>query len=95
MATALTQTELKQSLQQLPGWQIQDGKLHAELEFDDFIDAFGFMTKVAILVEKMDHHPEWFNVYNRVNIDLVTHDADNSISDRDVKLAQAINKLLG
>jgi 4a-hydroxytetrahydrobiopterin dehydratase len=94
MVSALTQNELDQALQDLDGWEVKDGKLHAELEFKDFIEAFGFMTKVAILVEKQDHHPEWFNVYNRVVIDLVTHDADNAISARDVKLAKAVNQLL-
>ena len=61
--------------------------------FDDFAQAFGFMTSVAILAEKMDHHPEWSNVYSRVDILLTTHDADG-LSDRDAKLAEAIERLL-
>jgi 4a-hydroxytetrahydrobiopterin dehydratase len=95
MATALDQNELSQIVQQLDNWNVEDGKLHAEFKFDSFIEAFGFMTQVALVVEKHNHHPEWFNVYNRVVIDLVTHDAGNAISDRDIKLAKEINKILG
>ena len=69
-------------------------KLHAEFKFKDFIEAFGFMTQVAILAQVMDHHPEWSNVYNRVTINLVTHDADNSISPLDIELAGKIDKLI-
>ncbi|MEX1019088.1 MAG: 4a-hydroxytetrahydrobiopterin dehydratase [Litorilinea sp.] len=94
MPQALSQAELDQSLQQLDGWEVKDGKLHTELEFDDFVHAFGFMTQAAMLAEKMDHHPEWFNVYNRVVIDLVTHDAGNAISARDIKLAKALSQLV-
>ena len=63
------------------------------LEFDDFVQAFSFMTAVAIIAEKMDHHPEWSNVYNKVDIVLTTHDADG-LSERDVKMAREIEKLL-
>jgi 4a-hydroxytetrahydrobiopterin dehydratase len=90
----LNDSELTQSLQELEGWSIKEGKLHVELKFDDFVQTFGFMTQVAILVAKMDHHPEWCNVYNQLTIDLVTHDAGNAISGRDIKLAKAINQLL-
>jgi 4a-hydroxytetrahydrobiopterin dehydratase len=76
------------------GWQVIDGqKLNREFKFKDFIEAFGFMTKVAIAAEKMDHHPEWFNVYNRVVIDLTTHDV-GGISALDIDLAKKINALL-
>jgi 4a-hydroxytetrahydrobiopterin dehydratase len=66
--------------------------LSKSFEFKDFIEAFSFMTRVAMHAEKMNHHPEWFNVYNKVNIDLVTHDL-NGISNYDMKLANAINKI--
>lgn len=94
MPTALSTEELNQALADLPGWEVKDGKLHAELTFADFVEAFGFMTRAALLIERQNHHPEWFNVYNRVVIDLVTHDADNKISTRDVKLAKALVNLL-
>ena len=76
----------------VPAWSVVGGKLHRELQFDDFVAAFGFMTRVAILAEKRDHHPEWRNVYNRVVIDLCTHDAGDAITQADVDLAQAIEK---
>ncbi|MGV6858740.1 MAG: 4a-hydroxytetrahydrobiopterin dehydratase [bacterium] len=74
-------------------WQLKEGKLHKDFTFKDFIEAFGFMSRAAILAEKMDHHPEWFNVYKHVHIDLTTHEA-GGISDRDFKLASAIEALL-
>ena len=74
-------------------WNEEDNKLKKIFEFNDFVEAFGFMTKVAILAEKMDHHPNWSNVYNRVTIELSTHDAGNTVTDRDLKLADAIDAL--
>jgi len=74
-------------------WNEEDNKLKNSFEFKDFVEAFGFMTKVAILAEKMDHHPNWSNVYNRVTIELSTHDAGNTVTDRDRKLADAIDAL--
>jgi len=74
-------------------WIEKDNALHASLKFNDFIEAFGFMTSVAIIAEKMNHHPEWSNVYNTVNIKLTTHDAGNTITDKDTALAKAIEKL--
>ncbi len=88
----LTQTELDAAIAQLSGWKIVDKKLNKTFKFKDFVEAFGFMTKVAIVAEKMDHHPELFNVYNRVVIDLTTHDADG-ISNLDIDLAKKINNL--
>ena len=72
--------------------QVKDG-LVAELVFKNFVDAFAFMTDVAALAEKHDHHPEWSNVYNRVTIRLTTHDAGNQVTDKDRKLAEAIEAL--
>ncbi len=90
----LTAAEIAAGLQTLNGWSVVDGKLHREFKFKNFVQAFGFMTQVAIEANTMDHHPEWFNVYNKVIIDLMTHDADNSLSQRDLNLAQKIDQLL-
>lgn len=75
-------------------WQEKDNKLTREFQFNDFVQAFGFMSKVAIVAEKMDHHPNWSNVYNKVIIELTTHDAGNTVTDNDRRLADAIDKLL-
>jgi 4a-hydroxytetrahydrobiopterin dehydratase len=74
-------------------WTEKDNALHASLKFNNFIEAFGFMTSVAIIAEKMNHHPEWSNIYNTVNIKLTTHDAGNTITDKDTALAKAIEEL--
>jgi 4a-hydroxytetrahydrobiopterin dehydratase len=88
----LTNDEISAGMAQLAGWAVVNGKLHKSFKFKNFIEAFGFMTKVAIAAEKMDHHPELFNVYNQVKIDLVTHDA-GGISALDLELAQKIDGL--
>ena len=75
-------------------WIESDNKLKAEFQFDDFISAFSFMTKVAIIAEKSDHHPYWTNVYNKVTIELSTHDAGDIVTDKDHQLAREIDKLL-
>ncbi|MEJ2749860.1 MAG: 4a-hydroxytetrahydrobiopterin dehydratase [Anaerolineae bacterium] len=77
----------------LPGWQVQDGKLHKTFKFASFARAIGWMTSVAVIADKMDHHPEWTNVYNRVTVNLVTHDLGNVISSWDVTLAQNMEEL--
>ena len=74
-------------------WRLEEGKLMLSLKFENFSMAWGFMSRVALLAEQQDHHPEWSNVYNRVEIALVTHDADG-ITDRDLKLAASVNALL-
>jgi len=74
-------------------WTEKDNALHAELKFKDFVQAFGFMSSVAILSEKHNHHPEWSNVYNTVKIKLTTHDEGNTITDKDIKLSKAIEKV--
>ena len=76
------------------GWEVVDGKLHREFRFRDFVEAFGFMSRCALVAEKMDHHPEWSNVWNRVTVDLVSHDA-SAITDRDITLATRMNELAG
>jgi 4a-hydroxytetrahydrobiopterin dehydratase len=74
-------------------WIEKDNKLTATYQFNDFIEAFAFMTKVALVAEKMNHHPNWSNVWNTVEISLTTHDAGNVITDKDRKLAKAIEEL--
>lgn len=92
--TALSDAQIKAALQDLPGWSIVAGKLHKEFKFANFTQAFGFMTKVAIEANTLNHHPEWFNVWNKVVIDLVTHEAGNQISALDVALAQKIEEVV-
>lgn len=75
-----------------PDWDLVSGKLHRELTFANFVEAFSFMSAVALHAEKADHHPEWSNVYNRVTIDLVTHDA-SGITQLDLDLAAVIDSL--
>ena len=75
-------------------WKEEDNKLNRTFEFNNFVDAFGFMCKVAILAEKMDHHPNWSNIYNKVTIELSTHDQGDIVTKRDHKLAAAIDELL-
>lgn len=75
-------------------WKEENNKLVKTFTFKDFIEAFGFMTKVAITAEKMNHHPNWSNVYNRVSFELTTHDAGNMVTDKDRKLAAAIDALI-
>ena len=79
-------------LQAHPQWTRVGDKLHREFRFKDFVDAFGFMCQCALIAERSDHHPEWCNVYNRVVVDLTTHDA-KGISKRDFALAEAMDAL--
>lgn len=82
--------EITAGLATVPGWQLRDAKLYRSFKFKNFIEAFSFMSAVALLAEKQDHHPEWFNVYGTVEIWLTTH-AAGGISARDFKLASAIS----
>jgi 4a-hydroxytetrahydrobiopterin dehydratase len=88
----LSDEQIKTELPGLSGWSVVNGKLHKDYVFDDFVDAFGFMTRAAIHIEKMNHHPEWFNVYNKISVDLVTHDA-GGITQNDIILARTLNSL--
>ena len=88
----LTDEQVQLALAELTGWSLDDDKLYREFRFDDFVAAFGFMTRVALLAERADHHPEWFNVYNRVRVWLTTHDA-GGITERDTLLASRMNGL--
>jgi 4a-hydroxytetrahydrobiopterin dehydratase len=85
---------VEQALRTLPRWSLRDGKLRLEQRFADFNEAFGFMTRVALLAEQQSHHPEWSNVWNRVTIDLTTHDA-GGLTERDLTLARSIEAVLG
>lgn len=91
----LTETERDAALAGLTGWSLaREGKaIERTFTFADFSEAFAFMTRAALLAEKADHHPEWFNVYNRVEVTLTTHDADG-LSQRDVAMAKAMNELV-
>ncbi|ANU08562.1 4a-hydroxytetrahydrobiopterin dehydratase [Paraurantiacibacter namhicola] len=91
----LTDAERDEALGELTDWTLRDdGKaIHRSFKFKDFNEAFGFMTRVAITADKQDHHPEWSNVYNRVEITLTTHDCDG-LSERDVKLARFIDGIV-
>ncbi len=84
--------DLEKEIKDLAGWEKVENKLKKDFKFKDFIEAFSFVTRIALISEKMNHHPEWFNVYNRVKIELVTHDL-GGISTYDIKFADTINKL--
>ena len=92
MAEKLSEDVLLGALVSLPGWSLENGKLHREYKFKDFVTAFGFMTSAALVAEKMNHHPEWLNVWATVKVDLTTHDA-GGITDLDLDLAAQMEKL--
>lgn len=89
----LNDAQIDTALKDLQGWQLQANKIRKEYQFKNFVEAFGFMSAVALLAERADHHPEWFNVYNRVNIELTSHDA-GGLSERDFRLASEIDALI-
>ncbi|HEX7063362.1 MAG TPA: 4a-hydroxytetrahydrobiopterin dehydratase [Woeseiaceae bacterium] len=93
MAQKLSDTDIEQRLRELDGWSLADGKLVREFKFEDFVGAFGFMTRAAMHAEKMDHHPEWSNVYNKVRVQLVTHSA-GGLTELDFTLAKQLDELL-
>ena len=86
----LTEPEIRAALADLPGWSLQDGKLQRRFEFSDFVEAFGFMARAALVAEKLDHHPDWKNVYSKVEVELTTHSA-KGLSEADFELARAMN----
>ena len=90
----LSPEQIEEALRELTSWNLHEGKLRRELQFEDFRAAFAFMTRVAFEAEARNHHPEWHNVYNRVRIDLTTHDA-GGLSEHDLGLARAIDRLAG
>lgn len=96
MATLLSDKDRAEALKSLPDWSYdaEAGAIRREIRFKTFVEAFGFMTRVALLAEKAGHHPEWSNVYNRVSIALSTHDA-GGLTEKDVALAKEIDRALG
>jgi 4a-hydroxytetrahydrobiopterin dehydratase len=90
----LTDGEVAAALHGLTGWSVESGKLHREFRFGDFSEAFGFMTRAALAAESMNHHPEWFNVWSRVVVDLQTHDA-GGLTELDFELARRLNAIAG
>jgi 4a-hydroxytetrahydrobiopterin dehydratase len=96
MAQKLSADARKSALSRLKGWSEASGRdaISKKFVFADFNEAFGFMTRAALVAEKLDHHPEWFNVYKTVEVTLSTHDA-GGVTDLDVKLAETMDKLAG
>ena len=93
MISLLDENHLNYFIEKNPSWTIDNKTIKKEFKFDNFIDAFGFMSKVALLSEKMDHHPDWQNTYNKVKINLTTHDK-GGITNNDIKLAESIDNLI-
>jgi 4a-hydroxytetrahydrobiopterin dehydratase len=95
MAPKLDQAQRSEILQRLPHWRLADGRdaIQKTFTFKDFNAAFGFMTRAALIAEQMNHHPEWFNVWNRVDVTLSTHDA-GGLTELDLKLAEAMDRLV-
>ncbi len=90
----LPDAEITAALAALPGWSYQAGKLHREFTFQDFIAAWGFMSSCALAAEAMNHHPDWSNVWNRVRVELMTHDA-GGVTQNDLALARRMNEIYG
>jgi 4a-hydroxytetrahydrobiopterin dehydratase len=89
-----TEAEIQDLIAKLDAWTVESGKLHREYKFPNFVQAFGFMTQVALHAERAAHHPEWFNVYNKVVVDLTTHDA-GGITQKDLDLAREMEQIAG
>lgn len=90
----LPEPEIAKALASLPGWSYADGKLRREFKFEDFVDAWGFMSRCALVAESMNHHPDWSNVWNRVTVELMTHDA-GGVTQNDIELARRMNQFHG
>lgn len=91
---ALTELQIRSRMKELNGWEFNDNSLQTSFEFKDFKDAFSVMTRIAFEAEKMNHHPNWSNVYNYLEINLSTHDADG-VTEKDFELAKIIDELVG
>ncbi|MEX2347892.1 MAG: 4a-hydroxytetrahydrobiopterin dehydratase [Balneolaceae bacterium] len=94
MAQSLSEQEIRDSLNNLEGWDFADDKIKKEFSFSDFSEALGFIVRIGLEAEKNGHHPEIFNVYNTVKIQLSTHDAGDKVTQKDINLAQAIESIL-
>lgn len=94
MTEPLSDTIIGEMLRTLSGWEFEDDRLKKEFSFDDFTKALAFIVKVGVQAEKKNHHPEIFNIYNKVSITLSTHDVGDKVTDKDIKLAQAIESIL-
>jgi 4a-hydroxytetrahydrobiopterin dehydratase len=92
MVSLIEKNQLDSFIEKNPSWIIDNKTIKKEFKFENFIEAFGFMSKVALLSEKIDHHPDWQNTYNKVKINLTTHDK-GGITTNDIKLAESIDKL--
>lgn len=90
----VSEEEVHEALEDLPGWVVKDGKLHKEYKFSDFAAAMGWMVQVGIYADKLDHHPDWCNGYNKVQVDLMTHDL-GALSTWDLELAKKMEELFG
>jgi len=90
----VTPSELEEALQELPGWSVQEGKLSKQFKFPSFAEAIGWMVAVAVYADKLDHHPDWSNGYNKVNVELITHDM-GGLSTLDLDLARRMQALAG
>lgn len=88
----LSPSEIEAALARLPGWKLVDARLHREYRFPDFVHAFGFMATAAVMIEALGHHPDWSNAYNRVTVDLSTHDA-GGVTGKDVELAAKLDEI--
>ena len=93
LSPKLSEADVSERLARVPLWAVRNGRLHRDFTFRSFVEAFGFMTRAALLAEAMNHHPDWSNSWNKVSIELVSHDA-GGISQRDFDLAAAIDGLL-
>jgi 4a-hydroxytetrahydrobiopterin dehydratase len=93
MVSLIEKNQLDSFIEKNPSWIIDNKTIKKEFKFENFIEAFGFMSKVALLYEKIDHHPDWQNIYNKVKINLTTHDK-GGITTNDIKLAESIDKLI-
>jgi len=94
MMTKLSEHEIAAELGKLAGWSVVNGNLHCVFEFKDFSQAFGFMTRTALAAEKMDHHPDWSNTWNKVTVDLSTHSA-GGLTKNDFELAAKMQQIFG
>jgi 4a-hydroxytetrahydrobiopterin dehydratase len=90
----MTEAAIEKRMADFPAWEYSDGGIHTTLEFENFKDAFAMMTRIAFEAERLNHHPDWTNVYNKLSISLSTHDADG-LTEKDFQLAEFIQEMLG